>query len=574
MQNVQNAKNINHLWAAVIVEKLIRSGIDQFCISPGSRSTPLTVAAAEHKKAQNRIFFDERAAAFFALGYARATGKAAVLICTSGTAPANYYPAIIEAYTERLPIIVLSADRPSELRNTGANQTINQVHLFAGYTRFFYDLHPPDEGIPLAFLDSILNQAIASVKTINAGPAHINCMFREPLAPALQPVNKSYLADYIPAESGEDVALETDAFPESFIEMESAELILFVGRLEDTKAQDALINFANTFQIPLFADITSGVRLQKRAKTCVRYYDQLLLSETWQQKLSTCTIWHFGEQFVSKRWLLFLQNKKPRHFHISLRDKTIDPVASVLKKIEMDTVSFLNLKCWKGAIGFDKRHLQELLNADEAIEQLLQEELQHKQELSEYGVARIISQHINTHSALFVASSMPIRDMDMYAAVTDKDVLVGANRGASGIDGTIASALGFATGCKRPLVLFIGDLSFLHDLNSLNLLQNVKQPVVIVLINNRGGGIFSFLPIAEYPTVFEKNFATPHPFTFKKSAEQFGLTYYTVQNKKEFITQFTSAQSVNKATLIEVKSERNSNKSAHQTLQSQIKKRI
>jgi len=195
MDCIKNSANINQLWANIIVEELVRHKINYFCISPGSRSTLLTIAAARHSKVKSKIIYDERGAAFHALGYARATKTPAVLICTSGTAVANYYPAIIEAFQENLPVIILSADRPPELQNRGANQAIDQKNIYGKYTKHNINFPCPSiEKSPVYVLQEI-NKAIQQSITIEAGPVHVNCMFREPLSSSKESWPQSYIND-------------------------------------------------------------------------------------------------------------------------------------------------------------------------------------------------------------------------------------------------------------------------------------------------------------------------------------------------------------------------------------------
>jgi len=229
-------------------------------------------------------------------------------------------------------------------------------------------------------------------------------------------------------------------------------------------------------------------------------------------------------------------------------------IEKILPRLEKRTESHLNL---------EKYHHQ--------VHEIIGQYSEHPQDtLSEISVAQIISQNITNEAALFIASSMPIRDMDMFAIPNQNDVIIGSNRGASGIDGTIASSLGFASGLRRPLTLLIGDLAFMHDLNALAMIKDCAQPIIIVLINNQGGGIFSFLPVADYEDVFERNFATSHNFTFEKIAEMFGLKYFNPKSNQDFITLYTQYQYSKKPTLIEIRTNRTENFQQHKELNNKI----
>jgi len=579
MSLIQSSENINILWANLIIEELIRHNIDYFCISPGSRSTPLTVAAAKHPKAKTNIIYDERGAAFHALGYARASKKPAVLICTSGTAVANYYPAVIEASQENIPLIVLSADRPPELRNTGANQTIDQVDLFGKYPRHFFDFPCPNENNPASFVLSSIDKAVFFATGINPGPVHLNCMFREPLAPKREPWSSDYLNNLKGWLSTNDIFKNDEVTTQPVLENdlqkvintieEKPEGIILAGRSENQKDQQAILKLADKTNWPIFADITSGLRLNPSDKI-IHLFDQLFLSSSISEKLSQLPIIHFGGQLVSKRLLQFLENQTGEHYHINKTDKIIDPAKSVTSRIQSPIKKFIDKILPEILPKVETDILIDLKNQNSLVNQHLARFDSSQVNVNEISVARIISKNINPRSALFLASSMPVRDMDMFGLAGNEQVIIGSNRGASGIDGTIASALGFASGSKKPVTLIIGDLAFIHDMNSLSMLSHFDLPVTLILINNQGGGIFSFLPIAKHDDVFEENFGTPHKFTFRKAAELFDLDYFQPKSVNQFKEIYSSCQDGKKSTLIEVHTNRQENFELHQKLQNEL----
>lgn len=580
-----DSANINLLWASLIVEELVRNNIDYFCISPGSRSTPLTVAAARHPRAKTILCFDERGAAFHALGYGRATGRAAVVICTSGTAAANYYPAIIEAFIDRIPLLVLTADRPPELRQTGANQTIVQPGMYGNYVKWDFDLPCPDESISPRFVLTTIDQAIYQTTCSPAGPVHLNFMFREPLAPSISPVQEKYLDEVKFWDDNERPYTEYTTSiklpPEADVETLANQLnstskgILIVGKLHNRDAADAARRLAEKLNWPVFADITSGLRLDDSLANLIPYYDQLLLSDSFAKQCQPEMILHLGGQLVSKRWLEFVEKKRPENY-VVIQDHPhrYDPVHSVTHRIESDVAAVCAKLLPLVQPGGDDSRLNQIKDQSFKVHHSIETFLGQSEQINDVAAAYLVSKHIAPESGLFLASSMPVRDMDMYACPGSKGVSVSSNRGVSGIDGTIASASGFAAGSEKPVTLMIGDLSFIHDLNSLYYLNAVAHPLIIVLLNNKGGGIFSFLPIAKFEDVFESYFGTPHQLHFKNAADLFEIDYYRPESKDAFVEIYTAAQYDRRSMIIEVETNRVENKALHRQLHLDIVARL
>jgi len=581
--NIAQSPNINHLWAHLIIEELIRTGVDYFCISPGSRSSPLTTAVALNSKAQSFIHFDERGTAYHALGYISASKRPCVLICTSGTAAANYYPAVIEAFKKKLPLIVLTADRPPELRYSGAEQTIDQVGLFGRYVRWEFDIPCPTKDMKPAFLLTTIDQALHRAKGSPPGPVHLNCMYREPLAPIKtqsnfqdyvkeltqwETDNKPY-TQYIPSDQ---VLPDHKKKEISTIINEIKNGLIVVGKLSSPAEQKAVIKLSEKLNWPVFPDIVSGLRLGVPYPNVIPYFDQILLSEKFVENFPFDGVIHIGGRMTSKRWYTTVENISLKHYIMVLNHPLRnDPIHKVSLRIEANILNFCEAIMPHLMVRHDKNRLLELQSACLKIERQIEAHLTEIKQLSEPLVARLISECILPNHGLFLASSMPIRDMDMYAYHAKNMVTVGANRGASGIDGTIATAVGFAVGLNQVTTLFIGDLALLHDLNSLTMLRQLAQPLIIVVLNNNGGGIFSFLPISEFGDIFEQYFGTPHHLIFSQAAKMFGLNYINPQTQEEFIAGYKEALKGQTSTLIEVMTNRAENANLHQVLQKSIR---
>ncbi len=563
--------NLNSLWASLIVEELVRNGIDYFCLAPGSRCTPLTVAIASNPNTTKSLHYDERGLAFHALGYGRASRRPAVVVTTSGTAVANLMPAVIEASMEQIPLLLLTGDRPPELRDTTANQTIDQVKIFGDYVRWFVDLPCPNRWISPAFVLTTLDQAIHRCHGSMEGPVHINCMFREPLAPEsqgkdfsgyLKPIsswaeNKLPYTEYIAPERS--IGAETLERLSNILKLTERGLVV-IGGISDHKAHPALDVLIKKLNWPVCADITSGFRLGDCSGLIVFAGDILARNQAFSKTHAPEVVLHLGGRIVSKHLEAFLHKSKPSEYIlISDNPKRHDPLHGVTLRIEADITS----TCFALTERLDFKQAIQYLNSWQekmhSARKVFKNFKDHESKLSEPLIANLVSQNVPPDHGLFLANSMPVRDMNSFAETSGALVPVGANRGASGIDGTIATAAGLASGLKRPVTLLIGDIAFLHDLNSLNYLSNSKYPITAIVINNNGGGIFSHLPIAGFEEFFERYFVTPHELTFEKAAGMYGLSYYHPETRQEFLSCYQKAIESRSSTIMEVTIDRKTN---------------
>jgi len=579
-----DSSNINTLWSSLLIEELVRHGIDYCCISPGSRSAPLTVAAARQPRLQTILCLDERGAAFHALGYARASGKPAVLLCTSGTAAANYLPAVIEAAMDRLPLLVLSADRPPELQETGANQTIRQRRLFGSYAKWEFELPCPAETIAPQWVLTTLDQALYQTQNSPCGPVHLNVPFREPLAPVVATIAEDYcesLGPWLTGQSPFTVYEPRRSMPTPVAisaitdRLNGSTGLVCIGRLDTEVERTEVIRLLQRLQWPVFADITSGLRLGAHSAPLLPYFDQLLLSQRFREHYRPSMLLHIGGQIVSKRLPEFIQQLQPPHY-IAVKNHPFryDPGHQLSHHLETDIAAFCQTVLERLESRPPVADSRTLLALSAAVGEVIDDFIQPEQAASEIAVARLLSAQLPAGHGLWLASSMPIRDMDMVGGARAGSVPIGANRGASGIEGSIAAAAGFAVGLQAPVTLVVGDLAFLHDLNSLALLSKIRQPLSIVLINNNGGGIFSFLPIAGFADVFEDYFGTPHSLGFQAAAQLFAIDYAAPKTNAELLEVYRAAVASGKSTLIEVVTDRRENYDLHQALQSQIVARV
>lgn len=575
---ILDAPNLNRLWADVLVEEFVRSGVTQFFLAPGSRSTPLTTAIAAHPTARATLHYDERGTAFSALGYARATGRAAGWITTSGTALANGFPAIVEAGTDNVPLVLLTADRPPELRHTAANQTIDQPGLYGGYVRWAMDVPTPSTDVPLASILTMVDQATHRAQgTPASGPVHLNLMYRKPLGPT--PDGQTYDAYTAPvrawagrATPWTTYAAGAPATPPSgdlIAHLQSAKRgVLIAGRMPayvDTAPVQAL---AQHLGWPLLPDVGSQLQLAAPAAEDPRClaFDHVLAHAEWRGSLAPDVVVQIGGPPVSKRLQQALQAWQPATYVlVHPGPRRIDPHHSVTHRIQADPAAFARtlmdvLPEASALASYTEAWQQADTAAEEALARALSTE-----PLSEPQVARLVATHLPDGHPLVLASSMPVRDADRFTRrPSGASIPVIANRGASGIDGLVATAAGAALGCGHPATLLIGDLALLHDLNSLALLRQV--PVVVVVINNDGGGIFHFLPIATERDVFEPYFGTPHGMDFAHAAQQFGLPYHDPATPDAFVEAYTRATRRGDSALMEIRTDGAENYALHEAM--------
>ena len=548
-------------------EELVRNGVTTFYAAPGSRSTPLVMAAASHALTTVHMHFDERGTAFQALGYGKATGHAAAWITTSGTALANGFPAVIEASMEEVPMILLTADRPPELRDTDANQTIGQQGIFGDYVEWFVDLAPPSGDIPAEYVLTTIDEAVARSRR---GVVHLNCMFREPLAPtpkAYEDNGSARLhewdesdAPFTTHEHAESVSQES--ITRLLDELAGAKRpMILLGRLrgDPLAIREAVIRCCRPFGAVFIADISSQARLGLDSEIGIAHAEAVFYGNP-PQLLSPDLVIQFGASPVSKRTLALAAQS--RHIVVDSRRRRIDPFHSLDHRIEADPLETLLMLAERaesenGASRekIDSDWLTNWKGVISTSEEWLQQDLGRK--LTEQTTARTLSECLNSDVVLAVASSNPIRHMDLCSSTNGASTSLVANRGASGIDGTIATAMGFGDGHRKRPVVLIGDLALLHDMNSLALCTS--RNAIVVVINNDGGGIFSYLPVHDQGAEFETLFGTPHGLGFESAAAQFGLAHSLVSTIDDLRAEITSALDSEDSVVIEVRTQRDAN---------------
>lgn len=554
--------NINGIWSAVLIEELWRLGVRHCCIAPGSRSAPLTFAVAKHGRMTSHVHFDERGLGFFALGLAKATGQAVALITTSGTAVANLYPAIIEAHQSGVPLVILSADRPPELIDCGANQAIDQPGIYGAYTGARLDLPTPERSISLRWLLASIDQSFA--RSCRQGlPLHINCMFREPLYPnqsegATLVDNKTYFSAIeqwaVSQRPYTDYFLpELTPLPpvDSWQNFADGKGLVVVGRVPLNTDVNAIIELSECLGWPLIVDVQSQLHGHP---SVVKHADLVIASPSGERLFRQADrILQFGGYLTSKRLDQFIGRHHWQEYWM------IDPAPRKVDTGQRQTVRLIgevDKICHQLLSQSEKlKACQQWTNSFHELGEQLSEPLKSHQsnQLSEQWLGARIGELLPVNSSLFLGNSLPIRMVEIFSERHLTKVF--ANRGVSGIDGQIATAAGCAQGDQQPMVLLIGDISFLHDLNSLQLAKQSQSPLVIVLINNDGGGIFYVTTkgcTGDNATVVNDYFVTPHGLTAKHAAALFGIDYFAPASTHEFTEQFREACGHAGCTIIEV----------------------
>lgn len=529
----------------LIIDQLIQQGIDTFCLSAGSRSTPLVLSIAEHPQAKRMVHFDERGMAFYALGVAKATGKPVAIVTTSGTAVGNILPAVMEASLDHVPLILLTADRPLELRDCGANQTVDQTKLFANFVHWQVDLPCSDEKVSDRFWVSTVAKAVTYTKR---GPVHLNCMFREPLFSQTEEV----AVPRIPA-----IVLHSpkQVIPDVAIPHIEKGLIIVGSGCHDTSP---IFELAEKLKWPIFADVLSNARVDDHPCQ-IAHYDLIL--KTWSHE-SFGGVIQFGKRFTSKA-LAEALSKNPPSFYAGIHEgpERHDPNHLTTHRFECAADEF----CQKAAIEPQQNceWLDHWKEASKLAAKVIHDNLSKQFAITEPGLASLLSR-LNQRWDLFLANSMPIRDADMFFYPKTTPPRVFGNRGVSGIDGNIATVAGLAS--ERPILAVIGDMAALHDLNSLALLKKARHPVILLIINNGGCGIFSFMPVAKRATHFEEMFAEEHPFNFSMTAKMFDIPYFHPDSTEEL----EKLLHVPKTCLIEVTTDRQENVRFHHMIYERV----
>ncbi|MFM7950914.1 MAG: 2-succinyl-5-enolpyruvyl-6-hydroxy-3-cyclohexene-1-carboxylic-acid synthase [Acidimicrobiaceae bacterium] len=519
-------------FCATLVDEWLHCGVRHAVVSPGSRSTPIALEIANRHEIEMHIFHDERSAAFTALGIAKASGVPAILVCSSGTAAVEFHPAIVEAHHSEVPILICTADRPAELQGVGAPQTIDQQNLYGVSVRKFVNAEVADESESHTWRQIARDLFATSLGKVR-GPVHLNLRFREPLmgvATSLPPRHESSatIAEKVVSPSARSIRKLKKAL--------NAKNGVIIAGPENYRVE-SILRLAEILSWPVLADPRSGARVP--SKFVVAAADSILRDEDFAKKLQPQVVLRFGTLPASKVVNSWLASSGAKQIVITTTPTLVDPdrlcTLHIVGEIDELCAELVSARSNEQSKLDDFSWLDLWGTAENSAQRSINTALADEPGLSEPGVARALYGLLPEASNLVVSNSMPIRDVEWFAA-SRTGLRVYSNRGANGIDGVVSTAVGIALATRQPTTLLIGDIALLHDVNGLISLATRNIDLRIVVIDNDGGGIFSFLPQAQAleATKFEKIFGTPHGVNLKLLAHAHQIDTHEIANLSDF----------------------------------------
>jgi 2-succinyl-5-enolpyruvyl-6-hydroxy-3-cyclohexene-1-carboxylate synthase len=573
-----DSTNRNTALASAFAEELARCGMRHAVLSPGSRSTPLALALWRQPEIETTVIVDERSAAFFALGAAQASGAPVAILCTSGTAAANFHPAICEADHAAVPLLALTADRPPELRGIGAGQAIDQLKLYGASVRWFCEVgtHDADDEGLLHYRSTACRAFAAARGEQRPGPVHLNFAFREPLAPRLEEGSVS-ASDPLALEGRGERPLTAvtpiDMEPSQFLLDEVAAHIaeadigvIVAGRQLDSELREPLADLARVAGYPILAEPTSQLRCGPHDRShVVTTYDLLLRDQRFRGTASPDLVLRFGEMPTSKPLRSWLAESGADQIVVDPLGDWNEPTRRAAALLRADPTELA--AGWAARLGEERPAPAMWLQAERAAREAIEAELGDSGALSEPGLQLALGATYGDGELVYTASSMPIRDQEAFLPAGEADTTFLCNRGANGIDGLISSGIGAAHATGKPTAIVTGDLGLLHDIGSLAALRDVSTPVRIVVIDNDGGGIFHFLPQEQAldSTEFEALLGTPRRVDVAKAAALFDLPHRRLESLDELADALSAGTG-----LIEVGTDRQANLDLHRRLADRV----
>jgi 2-succinyl-5-enolpyruvyl-6-hydroxy-3-cyclohexene-1-carboxylate synthase len=565
-------RNTNTLWSSILAETLQRLGLTTAVISPGSRSAPLTIAFAQNHKIETIPVLDERSASFFALGIAQKTHLPVALICTSGTAAANFYPAIIEARESRIPLLIFTADRPPELRDCHAGQAIDQVKIYGNYPNWQAELAIPSAEIAmLGYLRQTIVYAWERSQFPTPGPVHLNIPFRDPLIPisdlAVEALEtqfnpEDFFAGLAPIFAGEtsivgqascqpisrnwqDARTTIQVIDSTIQQWQKCSRGIIIAGVAQPQFPEkycrAIAQISKLLNWPVLAEGLSPVRNYAQLNPhLISTYDLILRNHELADKLTPEIAIQIGDLPTSKELRNWLDKTQARRYIIDPSHHNFDPLQGKTTHLRTSVEHLATAispqvpPLLKGGLGGDrasntKEYLQLWHNTETQIRQTIDQKISAIQNIIEPKVSWLLSQILPPGTPIFISNSMPVRDVEFFWKPNHLEIKPFFNRGANGIDGTLSTAMGIAHRNQSSIML-TGDLALLHDTNGFLIKHKFVGHLTIILINNNGGGIFEMLPVAKFDPPFEEFFATPQQINFAQLCATYGVEHEIIDD--------------------------------------------
>lgn len=553
-----SSASITATLCATLVDEWLACGVKHAVVSPGSRSTPMALAIAGREEIAMHLFHDERSAAFCALGIAKATGVPAIVLCTSGTAATEFFPAVTEASYAEVPMLVCTADRPPELQGVGAPQTIDQQNLYGAKVLDFVNIEVADDAEKDSWRSiarRVFEISVGAGADQKSGPIHVNLQFREPLVGVAEDLPRQI--DDASFEIARKIQKLSPRKLRKFGKALTATRGLIIAGPENYDGKN-LLKLAEHLGWPIFADPRGAARVSH--ELVIGAFDSILRSQDFSAENKPEVVLRIGTPPASKVTNQWLAGLDCRHLVLTTTPTLVDPEKVTDHHIVADIDETLTAIQTTLSRGLIRDWSQRWSAAESAAQAAINQALRDEPAMSEPALARTICASLPDSSTLVVSSSMPIRDVEWFSAPR-AGLKVLANRGVNGIDGVVSTAVGVALASKSPTCLLIGDVALLHDTNGLLNLAEREADLKIVVIDNSGGGIFSFLPQASSleTSLFEKVFGTPHNVDIEMLAKAHRVGAQTVQN----LDDLTDALAQRGPVLVRVCTDRNENVKVH-----------
>ena len=560
------ATNPSQAIAMTLVDEFVRNGVTHAVLAPGSRSAPLALALAAEQRLDLHVAIDERSAAFLALGCARATGRPVLLACTSGTAAANLFPAIVEADNDGVPLVAVTADRPPELRGTGANQTIDQLKLYGDSVRWFSEVGASEmrPALPAYWRSTACRACAEATGSMGGapGPVHLNVSVREPLVP--EPV-RGFKLDLDGRPNGRPwtatsrpLVIATERELDELVQLVSAKERGVIVAGAGAPSGEALLELGRRTGYPVLAEPGSNAR---NGEPAIAHYEALLRSQPFTERHPVDLVLRFGKTGLSRALGRYLAGSA-EHIGVVRPGMWIDPQRLATRLLHADGIHLCRVLIQRVPERGGSGWLRSWATADGAAAEALGDFLGAGDDLTEPFAARELAAALPDGSNLVVGSSMPVRDLDAVMEPRTGIHIYG-NRGANGIDGFVSTALGIAVASRKPTAALCGDLTLLHDQNGLLATRSLHASCVFVVINNDGGGIFSFLEQADCPEHFERVFGTPHGADLESVAHVSGCGFERVTTASVLRDSVVTRLELGGVHLVEVQTDRSRNVTDH-----------